>query len=432
VNAVEYKLITERIHLYCPNVHVCFAAELTQLADIASLRAAIGKTMKKHPVLRSRVRMDASGHAYLHIEEHAEPDILTDEYLYSGDWLQVIAREQQKPFDLNRAPLLRFTVLTGTAGAMLVVCIHHILADGMSGVKLLRDILYFLKHPEQEGEEINDGLLEDSALCPGEKLPLPAKLLAAWLNRRWSKAPHVFSGPEYEAMRENYWKTNSHTISAVSLDQARTEKLLETCRENGVTVNTLLITTFLKTVQEIGGRTKANKKAGIAVSVHPNETAIGNFASAVSAEYLYNGKRPLWDNTRIVQALIRKKLAHENSKYFYLIFLKELDPNLTDSMYFSLFSDLKRGAGEALGKLLGYIPKPKGGGITNLGICGLTLDDGIKALWFVPPLVPNADRIVGAVTTDMGLRLVCQYDNGAGREMNKRIFENWTAVLMNI
>jgi NRPS condensation-like uncharacterized protein len=407
-------------------------AELTQVFDAEAIRAAVLNTMKKHPILRSYVQMDDAGLSYLHITDCSEPEISEEPLPSNEDWSEIVMREQKKPFTLGRAPLFRLTCLQGGIGTVLIICIHHILADGKSGLHILREIAYFLNNPGREAEAVWDHLLEDSALYPGERLFFPIQLLIGWLNIQWRKSPHIFSTCEYITMRNNYWKQKSHTLLAASLDHNRTDMLLRACRENGVTVNTLLMTTFLKCVQEIEGPGKGSKKVGMAISIHPNDTGIGNFASAMSVVHMYNEGKTVWENTCNLQRQVTKKLGREKRKLFYLIFLKAANPNLLDSMYFSLFAGFKNRASETLSRLLGYVADPAGGGITNLGKSGLTtFEDGIKSLYFIPPLVPSMSKIVGAVTTDSGLHLACQYDNRCA-ELSRRVFDKWINLLRAI
>ncbi len=92
---MEYKLITERSHLYCPNVHICFMAELTQVFDAEAIRAAVLNTMKKHPILRSYVQMDDAGLSYLHITDCSEPEISEEPLPSNEDWSEIVMREQK-------------------------------------------------------------------------------------------------------------------------------------------------------------------------------------------------------------------------------------------------------------------------------------------------------------------------------------------------
>lgn len=169
-------------------------------------------------------------------------------------------------------------------------------------------------------------------------------------------------------------------------------------------------------------------KINVAVGLHPGGSAVGNFASGISAEHLYNRKRGLWENTRQVHRRLRQKLDDERRKTFYLTFMKALGPTLIDAMYFNQYSIFENRAAGTLCSILGYTLPPKGLGFTNLGKSGLTKELGVAALYFIPPLVPNLGRIAGAVSTDTGLALTWQY-NTQHAEEGRRIFERWVSIL---
>jgi len=50
---MSYKLITERSHLYAPNIHVCFVVEFCKVFAADELREAIKTVLQKNPILRS-------------------------------------------------------------------------------------------------------------------------------------------------------------------------------------------------------------------------------------------------------------------------------------------------------------------------------------------------------------------------------------------
>ncbi len=419
---MEYKLITERSHLYAPNIHVLFIVELCKAIDTAVLREAIKKVLQKYPILRSSIHFDESGNAYYHIEDYIEPDFCVEEITDNRSWISTAAHEQERPFILGRAPLIRFTCLKDDNKMQLMMCVHHIIADGLSCVRIIQDIMTFVQNPEQSVDVQKVYLLEDSELYNKEKLALPIKLLVNWLNKQWRKSPYIFSEEDYYTMRQNYWRKRNHTICVTKLNKSQTEKLIEVCKKNRVTVNTMLITTLLETAQKID---KRNKKAGIAASIHSNGMNMGNFASGVSLEYVYDTSKSIWDNAAFIQEHIKKKQNNIRLKYFFLSFLKALDVNLIDSMYFDLFGDFRNKATNYLKSILEYKEKPIGLGISNLGKTELSAELGIKTAYFIPPLIANTDKIVGFITTASGLNIVYQYSNQINTEVNRQIFEAW-------
>lgn len=422
---MEYKLITERLSLYIPNGHVCFVVKLCKVLDIEFLRKAVKKVLQKHPILRSSIRMDENGKAYYHVEDEVESAFFVETINNDRDWISTVYEEQKKPFILSQPPLIRFTCLKNESEMQLVMCVHHILADGLSGIRILQDIISFVENPEQAVTVQPVALLEDSPLYNKEKLPLPMRMLAGILNKQWQKSSHIFSEEEYNAMRNNYWSQRSHIIDVAQLDASETSKLIAKCKENHVTVNSLLLATLLGATQKINGVSKESKRVGMAVSINPNERNVGNFVVPVSINSVYHPRKSIWDNTSVIQALVKKKLNCDKTRYFALTFIKALDVNLIDSIYFSLFGDFSGKATGFLKNLFGYAKKPTHMGITNLGKSGLSAEHGIKSIYFIPPITATADKIAGIVTTNNEMKIVYQYLNQENSRVNKQIFEDW-------
>jgi NRPS condensation-like uncharacterized protein len=419
-------LITERIHLFAPNIHVCFVVEFCVAPDIEALREAIKKVMYKYPLLRSSVRFDENGSAFFHINNDVEPEFYLEELTDESGWIPIVAREQEKPFSLGKAPLIRFICLRNENRMQIVMCLHHVLADGLSCVSILKDTMFFIQNPRQVAETQKVKLPEDFHLYNDEKLSFLPKLLVNNLNRQWRKSPRIFTEEEYYSMRLNYWAQRSHTIEAAGLSSKRIGELAAKCHRNNVTVNSLLLAALLECYQEVD---KRNKKVGLAVSIHSDENSFGNYASGISIDHVYDTRKSIWENALAVQALVKKKQNSIKLRHFYLTFLKSLDASLIDSIYFSLFGNCSGKPTENLRKILGYTERPFGLGTTNLGKIDLSVKDGIKSAYFIPPLIANTDKIIGIITTESGLRVVYQYSDQVNTKENKRIFEAWISKL---
>jgi len=426
---LDYKLITERFHLFAPNINICFAVEFNKTFSDELIHEAIKTVHTIHPILRSSVRFDQEGNSFYHIEEQVKADFTVIEISDEDEWLSIIAKEQKQEFILSRAPLIRFKLLKCNEKMFLIMCVHHILADGLSCVKILKSIVSCMNEPGQNIEQQQPNLLEDSVLYDNEKLSSGVKLLVNMLNKKWGRSPHVFNEAGYYRMRENYWKEQSHSIEAMELNEGEVLQLKAKCKENGVTINTILITSLLKAAQVIEPR---NIKAGIAVSIRPKENSIGNFASGISIIHKYRDNKSMWENASKIQSIVSKRLNNEKNRCFYLSFLKALNVNLLDSIHFKLFDNYKNKTTDFLAKSLGYTNEPIGCGISNLGMTDLTSELGVKRVFFAPPLVANSDKIAGAISTDTGLRIFYQYSNQINKEMNKKIYDKWIEELKKI
>ncbi len=112
-----------------PLVHV--AVRLRGALDEAALTSAIAAVVARHEALRTRFA-EVSGSAFQVVEDAAD---VTLEHLEStAAELPALLREvAARPFDLGRAPLLRAVLVRiGADDHVLLIAVHHIVADGAS------------------------------------------------------------------------------------------------------------------------------------------------------------------------------------------------------------------------------------------------------------------------------------------------------------
>ena len=111
--------------------------------DVSTLRAAISKVLRRHPILLARI--DESGDT-----QHVSADVHLDLPLVDLSTEPDPGREQLNtaiaaasgtPFDLVKGPLVRFTIFRCSDSHHVVVWTsHHIVCDGSSTGVVLRDI----------------------------------------------------------------------------------------------------------------------------------------------------------------------------------------------------------------------------------------------------------------------------------------------------
>jgi NRPS condensation-like uncharacterized protein len=58
-----------------------------------------------------------------------------------SEWTAHVAGQLDQPFDASRAPLLRATLLHGADRSVIILCVHHSIADGLALSFLMRDVL---------------------------------------------------------------------------------------------------------------------------------------------------------------------------------------------------------------------------------------------------------------------------------------------------
>lgn len=148
--------------------HVTTALRLTGRLDVDALDRALTGVVRRHEVLRSTVHTE-QGRPRIRVH-HPSPIRATVTRIAEADLPQVLAAENERPFTLAEFPLLRVRVLRVADDDVLVVVLHHMIADGLSLDVLVREL---------------------SVLYTGGTLPEPAVQyadVAAWQRERLSGA----------------------------------------------------------------------------------------------------------------------------------------------------------------------------------------------------------------------------------------------------
>ena len=122
--------------------NVSFAGRIRSHLDIPALRRAFQALVDRHPSLRTTIAVQA-GKPIQRIHEgqsvHFEE---TDASTWSEEVLKArFVRETQRPFDLERGPLMRVDLLTRSAEEhILLLIIHHIVVDFWSLTVMLNEL----------------------------------------------------------------------------------------------------------------------------------------------------------------------------------------------------------------------------------------------------------------------------------------------------
>ncbi|WP_186461847.1 condensation domain-containing protein [Mucilaginibacter pallidiroseus] len=102
---------------------------------------ALQTVQAKHAALNYSIKGETS--ETVHFQEHRSKPIPLEIRPMPSDglWDHEAEKELAKPFDLNRAPLLRVTILERTGGCAVLLTVNHSIGDGLSAAFLLREIV---------------------------------------------------------------------------------------------------------------------------------------------------------------------------------------------------------------------------------------------------------------------------------------------------
>ena len=122
--------------------NVSFAARISSEVNTPALRRAFQALVDRHPSLRTTVTVRA-GKPVQHIHQHQKVYFeVIDASTWGADELQTrLAEETQRPFDLERGPVLRVSLFTRSPQEhILVLVVHHIVVDFWSLAVILNEL----------------------------------------------------------------------------------------------------------------------------------------------------------------------------------------------------------------------------------------------------------------------------------------------------
>jgi NRPS condensation-like uncharacterized protein len=269
--------------------HFSIVAEFGVTLTEAKVRTALLAVQQRHPHLSVHVedhpgsrlgfyRADAVAPIDLTVHETGEP------------WQSVAAAELAHPFDRSQAPLMRAVLVNGPSGSTIVLTFDHTIADGISSVIVMNDLVNALNgrtEPPLDVPPSVEDLIARTLAAPedqGTNGPSDPRMAAPTSVRPFDGIPPY--------------------VHTVTLDGADTAQLVNLCRAEQTTVHAailaaasrshamLLGTDFVRVLSPINIRSLIDAGDGCAdyfscttTAMSPSDgTAFWDHARAVTAE----------------------------------------------------------------------------------------------------------------------------------------------------
>jgi Condensation domain len=207
----------------------CIIAEIAGTTQPEQFRDAIDLVQKRHPLLNVSINGGAGqGPSFYRVSQLIELNVIRTEHEFN--WQRIVEEQLSAPFPVGGAPLMRATVLHGDKRAVVVLCFHHAIADGMSGAFIVGDLLTAL----------TGGYLSALPLLPARE-----DLVVARLMREGEVLPSALPpGLDMDVLNSladlPSWRPFDGvppTVAAKTFDREFTARLLASSRENRSTVN---------------------------------------------------------------------------------------------------------------------------------------------------------------------------------------------------
>lgn len=208
--------------------HFSIAVEFNGILPETAVRRALSDVQCRNPLLAVCVGdTPALGLCFLRPDEDA-PIPITVRRGTPGEWQSVVADELARPFDRSQAPLVRVTLLSDDSRTALIATFDHTVADGVSAVNVIRDLVSALN-----GRSLDALPVPPTVEAMVTQMPAPATV---------PTYPESLIDPRMRrATRPRPFDGERPLTAAVELSAEDTSRLVQRCREEHTTVHAAII-----------------------------------------------------------------------------------------------------------------------------------------------------------------------------------------------
>lgn len=416
-NVYERELIIERIHLRGILDNIKILTRFKTPIPSERLQEAVKKLSITHPLLASRVILDEEGRSRF-TTEHV-PDIPVKIYKKNQpeSYKEILYKEDCDLINTETGPLSRVILIDHPENPDLILYSHHVACDGLSLLYVTKHLLEYLSEPEKKAKQIEPIPYSDELL---RRYPpnIIKKFMINRVNSDWSKRRRIFTEEEYQELQKD---SQRDKILHISFTDEETKVLRDRSRQEGVTVNSALVTAMLS-ASTATPELKRSDEVAFTVNIRnmlessPGE-ACGMYASGVAFSLKYRDTGNFWDNARKAHRIGREKLNNPDELFGRRTSSIILDPTIYDALIFATFSDFED---KLIERFKDKIAKPNLGGIlTNLGGVTIPKEYGpmqVSDVVFIPPASGGGILAIGAGSIMGKLDIVIPYREPAFKE----------------
>ncbi|GAB4218101.1 MAG: hypothetical protein Fur007_22570 [Rhodoferax sp.] len=324
---------------FCMNFVVL--AERDAALDRPALQCALAQVQARHALLQTCLVWDAeAGLCFAAAKDQPVP--VRAPACDGATWVQAVEAEMQMRFAPGLGPLVRALALqwpdanaAGATRSVLALCFHHAVADGRSGVAVLREVLAAYVQA-----------LAAPSMCPPSPkglLSTPAPLHALMPpDYRWAEAPQRVK-PLRDTVLADYRRCGALSplpwfdraspgpqqpgVMRIGLDAAQTQALHARCRAQGTTLHGALAAAQLLAQHRLQADPAAAAVYAFSSPVDlrdhvqgaPGLSPTALYVSIVAASFSVSGDTDFWALARAVRAQTLAQLARGEAHVFFAL-----------------------------------------------------------------------------------------------------------------
>jgi len=394
------------------------------------LKKAIAKAQIRHKLLQAKLLIDKNNDVWLTTNNVEDITLEIKERKYENQWIQKCLEENFIQFDYYNHPLIKFFLLYSKEVSDLIIKADHVFADGLALSYLTRDIFEYIKDPSKKVEKLPIPPTVNLDIIPSDVSEnyFVIKFIE-WINKRWDKNKLKLNIEDYRQLFNAYWKKYPTKHLQINFTKKETSQLIDLCNKSGISVNTGLIASIVRS-QSIVKKTNKQKKGGIAISTRNHlKVDIDNFYGFFATSMFLGLKNKPNKSFLDLAKIYHKKINSKIKKKTFLVNLLRfnlLDPSINDGIIVKMFGDIVTKKYQHFSKLYSYskkkdfvslilnwaVNKHFDFGLTNLGSIDLNEKYGklrIDRVFYLSHITPYTDIVFSAVTASDKLSIGISY-----------------------
>lgn len=395
-------LYTERAHYMCPNMHFGIMAEIGKELDTEKITKTIAALKSAHPLMRSLIA-EEEGSNKIYYEEHPELEIPVTIKETETDWQTDYNAVSKAGWNVQKEALLKVFAYSSENTTKILFIAHHLLCDGRGLLQLIQE---FADHYVNgtEPQQADGKLIERIEDLPqGSDLKFISKVIIKDANKKWSKEGHKVSYDEYLKFEREFDSKQKIKRKITNIDGEELDKILASCKENGVSLNDYLIAQMMheENIDKVVIASDIRNKIR-----NYQKGTIGNYATAFGV-VVKKKSNDTMELAKTVSNEVRNIINKPDKEMLVLSCYFNMDPGLLDAVAISTLGDFPSNAGKFVGSKMFGFEKRDGHCITNLGRMESTI---INEAVFIPPASPANKKAWGVLTINKNMR-ICSIDS---------------------
>ncbi|KMY31906.1 AMP-binding protein [Lysinibacillus xylanilyticus] len=234
--------------------------------------------------------------------------------------LDTIRNKFIKPFDLSKAPLLRVEIVESEEKTYLLIDMHHIISDGVSGGILVNEFIELYKGRELQPLKLQykDFAEWQNKFLKTEEMKNQEKY---WLNMFGDGIPVLNLPTDYERPAIQSFAGDSLSFK---VNEKTTERLRHLTKETGTTMHMVLLSAFYILLSKYSEQEDIVIGIPIAGRSHADlQSIMGMFVNTLALRNKPEGNKMYMDFLKEVKE--NSLYAHENQNYQFEMLIESLN-----------------------------------------------------------------------------------------------------------